>query len=255
MVTVSQKDFKIFDLTLPLFYDEDRAFVPNTVTGVFAKAMRSQEDKIRGKIVFGIGMGVAPLEIYAALALGASKVYGVEIVPAAAELAAQNIKLNGLENRVIPYQGSLFDPLKGKKAQMIINDASGLADIISYGSKYYPQEVPTGGPDGADVVTQLLAQAPAYLDKTGYLMFAVTGDLSDSKKIMDAANSSFSKIESILAIDIPMVASQIRDIQAKYAAENRQVPDFFQKLLNDPSKQKGSGVKWHGEIYLASQPK
>lgn len=67
--------------------------------------------KIKGKVVIDVGANVGVFSIYAAI-LNAKKVYAFEPVPETYMMLKENIKLNNLENVIIPINKALGDKEK-----------------------------------------------------------------------------------------------------------------------------------------------
>lgn len=95
-----------------------------------------------GTRVLDVGTGSGILSLAAAM-LGAASVVAVEVDPVAVEVARKNVSLNGLEDRIRVYQGSLeligeegiptgFDlVLANIIANVIIDLARGLHDVLA----------------------------------------------------------------------------------------------------------------------------
>ena len=74
-----------------------------------------------GDTVMDIGSGSGILSFVAAK-LGARKVYGTELNERAVGVATRNAELLGVNDRVEFRHGSLFEPLKGLRANVVIGD-------------------------------------------------------------------------------------------------------------------------------------
>ncbi len=177
--------FKIGAHELTLQVSPNEAFVPTQTTQKIAEAVQIPQ----GGTVLDLGCGVGPLSIYAALS-GAKHVYAVDIVPEAVELARENVRRAGVQDKVTVFCGDLFAPVKGMKFDVIVNDVSGIAERAARVSPWYPPNIPTGGADGTEVVTRVLSEAPSYLKPGGVLYFA-TSTLSDVPKILRHAAATF----------------------------------------------------------------
>jgi len=120
-------------------------FVPTTTSQCLAEALDIQP----GEIVIDLGCGSGFLSILAAKR-GASKVYAVDIMPQAVALTLRNARRNGVESRIEVFTGSLFEPLPGVQANLVIDDVSGIAEEAARATPWYPPPIPSGGPDGAE---------------------------------------------------------------------------------------------------------
>lgn len=179
---------------IKLKYDKD-VFCPNmSTTRILAKKMQVPQ----GGTVLDIGCGVGPIAITAAKK-GAGKVYAIDMMEEACELARENVILNGVEDRVEVLCGDLYRPLEGTglKFDAIYDDVSGIADDVARISGWYPEQVPTGGPDGTGPTVRMLEGAPRYLAEDGFVLFPVLS-LARREQIMECARRTFSRLEEVL---------------------------------------------------------
>ena len=117
--------------------------------GVFAPTRTSMEVAEGivvhpGDTVIDVGSGSGVLSFVAAR-LGAGRVFGTDINPRAIEVARHNADLLGLADAVDFRQGSLFEPLDGIRANVVIGDVSGIPHIIAEASDWFPGGF-SGGP-------------------------------------------------------------------------------------------------------------
>ncbi len=224
-----------------LYVSPGESFMPNATTRLFSKAIEIE----KGDIVFDIGSGTGPLAIWAAKE-SSSKVYAVEIVEQQCELIRENIKLNNVEDKVEIFQGSLFDPIpKGLKADVIMADASGIANSPARILGYYSQHVPAGGENGAEVLLSALDIGGNYLNldnPRARFYFPVAIGLSNARLIMDKARQRFGKLEKKIDVKFPITPEERELILA-----NR--PGKYIKIGKS-----GSKYIWKGRIYEATLP-
>jgi methylase of polypeptide subunit release factors len=238
---------RVIDPPLQLFTSA-QAFRPNPTTVRFARAVTIE----RGETVFDIGTGIGPLAIKAAMA-GAGRVVAVDPVDRHCELARANAARYGLEDTIRVYQGRYFEPfetqpeLRGLKADVIIADVSGIADAVARALGWYGPEVPTGGPDGSDVLVETLTQAPRFLAPGGRLYFPIAVDLSDAAKVEAAARRSFKRVENSLPRPYVTFPLSPEDIAAIHSAYPEGLPPYI-------NIQPGPRPIWRGQILVASEP-
>ena len=238
----------VCDPPLELYISEN-AFRPNPTTVRFSRTIEFSS----GDVVFDIGTGVGPLAIVAARA-GAARVIAVDPVPMHCELARRNVAKYGLDDRIEVYQGSYFEPfereetLRGLKANVIIGDVSGIATPVAHALGWYPTDVPTGGPDGADVLVNLLNQAGDYLAEGGSVFFPVAVDLSRSDRILEAARARFRTVVNAMqreAIRFPMTDEEVSAVKAAYTGS---LPDFINIQFDRRHF-------WRGQIWRSADPR
>lgn len=173
-------------------------FYPTSTSNLIAKVLEVPE----GSSVLDVGCGVGVLAIYAALK-GAGHVSAVDIMEEACRYARVNAEKNRVGNIVEVYQGDLFDPLPPRKYDVIIDDVSGIADEVARLSSWFPDPVPTGGPDGAKHVVAMLNHVKDYLTNRGVLYLPIAS-LSNAKRILQTAGEIFgTKIEQLTKVDYP----------------------------------------------------
>lgn len=102
----------------------------------------------------------------------------VDLSPEALTLAAENIGLHGVGDRVRAYRGDLFDPLPRDACYDLILSNPPYITTAEYAAlpAEYAHEPKLGleaGADGLDVALKLLRDAPAYLSPNGLLIVEV----------------------------------------------------------------------------------
>jgi release factor glutamine methyltransferase len=212
-------------------------FQPNTTTIQLAKLMND----LQGKTVLDLGCGSGPIAIMAALS-GAEKVYAVDIMEEACEIASRNARHNGVEERIEIRCGDLFEPIQGIQFDLIINDVSGMADEVSRISPWYPEQIPTGGPDGTEPTVRMLREAPNYLKDDGYMYFPVLS-LACSRVILNAAREAFGeKVYKVASKIIPFCKELQMNIELLFRLRDEGIITFTQKR---------SRYIWNLDIYKA----
>ncbi len=238
----------VCDPPLELYISED-AFRPNPTTVRFSRTIEISS----GDVVFDIGTGIGPLAIVAARA-GAARVIAIDPVPMHCGLARRNVAKYGLDDRIEVYQGSYFEPfereetLRGLKANVIVGDVSGIATPVAHALGWYSPDVPTGGPDGAEVLVSFLNQAGDYLAEGGTVFFPVAVDLSRGERILEAARARFRIVVNAMRREtthFPMTDEEVRAVKAAY---NGSQPDFI-------NIQSGRRRFWRGQIWRSADPR
>ena len=164
-------------------------FVPTSTSQFMAEAVNVQP----GEVVIDLGCGSGFLSILAAKR-GAAKVYAVDVMPQAAELTRRNAKRNGVASRIEVFTGSLFDPIPGVKADLVIDDVSGIAEDVARATPWYPPAIPSGGSDGAGPTVTMLTEASGHLLPNGRLVFPVLS-LENEQRVLDAAHQFFATLQ------------------------------------------------------------
>jgi release factor glutamine methyltransferase len=215
----------------------DGIFEPNLTTRMLADIIQVP----RGGRVLDLGCGVGPLAIYAAKC-GAAEVVAIDIMPEACDYARANAELNGVADRVRVMQGSLFEPVAGQRFDLIIDDVSGMAESVSRISPWYPETIPSGGPDGTQLTIDMLSRARDYLKEKGQLYFPVLS-LADSQKILQTARAIFqNQIEFVTDKWIPFCEEFKARLPDMESLREEGLIDYVSKR---------SRHLWHLEIFRA----
>jgi SAM-dependent methyltransferase len=157
-----------------------------------------------GETVIDVGSGSGVLSFVAAR-LGAAKVFGSEINARAVELASRSASLLGLSHATDFRQGSLFEPLAGIRANVVIGDVSGVPDDIAAATDWFPGGF-SGGPTGAEVPVAMLERARDHLAPGGRL-YLPTGSIQDEQTVLRAARRIFGgRIQQLRERMLPLPA-------------------------------------------------
>jgi len=140
-------------------------------------------DSLGTVLEIGLGSGA----ITAALArerLGCSFA-AVELSPAAAQIAEQNLVKLGVRDRVEVLAGDLYEPVPRRRFDFIVSNPPYVSET-DYGSlmadvrDFEPKLALTAGTDGLSVIRRLVAGAPSHLTDTGILAFEHGFDQQDA---------------------------------------------------------------------------
>lgn len=164
-------------------------FIPTTTSELMAETLAIQP----GDVVIDLGCGSGFFSVLAAKR-GASRVYAVDIMPRAVALTLRNAERNGVADHVEAYTGSLFEPIRDVRADLVIDDVSGVAEEAARATPWYPASIPSGGPDGAESTVAMLTQAARHLLPNGRLVFPVLS-LANEQRILAEAKRVFGEIQ------------------------------------------------------------
>jgi SAM-dependent methyltransferase len=183
----------------------------------------------------GCGSGVLA---FVAAKLGAAKVYGVDLSHRAVEAAKDNAKRLGLEQVCEFREGDLLEPVRDVEATVLIGDVSGIPDDIAAESGWF-DEVPSGGPTGAELPTKFVRSIGDTLAYGGRL-YLPTGTIQYEVPILEAAREVFGdNMRSIVEREFPLP-----DLVAKSKAVTQMVKDGLVSF-----RQRGSRWLWQLRIW------
>ena len=202
----------------------EQVFVPTLVTKVLAEALVIEPNTE----ILDLGCGVCPLGIFAAKK-GAQSVTCIDIMSEACTLALNNASLNGVGEKVEVIRSDLFEAIKGRQFDLIIDDVSGIAEEIARISSWYPEPIPTGGIDGTVTVLRMLDEVKEYL-KPGGKLYLPVASLSCLPRIVQRARKLFgSNLELIVDRMIPFSPELYGSREKLERLRKEGIIDFSQK--------------------------
>jgi SAM-dependent methyltransferase len=216
-------------------------FAPSHTSRTLAEALEIQP----GDTVIDVGCGSGVLSFVAAR-LGAGHVYGVDLSPAAIEVAQRNATLLGLEDRVEFRVGDLFEPVRGIQADVVIGDVSGIPDEIAEVSGWFP-DGRAGGPTGAELPAAMLESLRDNgCLRTGGLLYLPTGTIQAEGLILEVARRIFgaANLQSLLEREFPLP-----DVVAKSKAVARMMKEGILHL-----HARGSRLLWRLQVWRCEMP-
>jgi release factor glutamine methyltransferase len=169
-------------------------FQPTYTSELFIQALHKHPPKPGRFLDLGCGCGIVGIAA-ARMGLVRGALHGSDLSPKAAAVAAANARAQGIE--MDGRSGSLLEPWKGMKFDVIVDDISGISYDVAKISPWFEGGVPCEtGSDGTELTTAILDEVGAYLEPGGVLYFPVIS-LSAAPKIMDAAHCAFSRVERV----------------------------------------------------------
>ena len=208
-------------------------FSPTTTSRTLADALEIRPDDT----VVDVGCGSGVLAFVAAK-LGARKVYGCDLSAPAVEAARRNAERLGLQDVCEFRQGNLLEPVRDVRASVVIGDVSGIPDELAKVSGWF-EDVPAGGPTGAELPRRLLETLGDTLERGGRL-YLPTGTLQDENAIISAARKIFGdNMEQVLEREFPLP-----DLVAKAQATARLMKEGLLNL-----HKRGSRMLWSLRVW------
>lgn len=183
-------------------------FKPSSTSRVLADAMRVEE----GDTVLDVGCGCGVLS-FAAARMGASRVVGCDVSPAAVNCATFNAQELGLAEVTDFRCGSLFEPVPDVRADVVIADVSGVPDAIASATGWFP-DGRGGGPTGAELPVAMLDGIMDHIAPRGSV-YLPTGTIQNESVVLQAAQRVFGdKMRAVASRDFPLpeVVTRARDV-------------------------------------------
>lgn len=222
-----------------LFETAKDVFYPTDTSNLLIEACKLAISSPKKILDLGCGCGYVGITL-AKYNLCKGPLFASDISKKAIALVEKNARKISVE--YVARCGSLFEPWRGEKFDIIVDDISGVADDIAKISSWYPPGVDcNAGRDGTGWITQVIEQSRQYLTEGGMLIFPLLS-LSNEEKILQ-----------ILKITYPLYELVIkRDWFLPNEIANRS--DILMPLINDGSlrcqKKFGRWV-WSTYIYRA----
>lgn len=161
------------------FYVDERAIVPRSFIAHWLLEAGSpwiaQSRRVRRVLDLCTGSGC--LAILAALAFPRALVEAVDISRESLQVARRNIRAYALSGRVRLHRGDLFEPLAERRYDLIVAnppyvDRRAMRRLTpEYAAE--PAVALEAGSDGLRVISRILAQAQAHLERRGLLVMEV----------------------------------------------------------------------------------
>ncbi len=168
-----------------------------------------------GRTAADIGTGSGCIAISLAAGLPEAVIYAIDSSDAAFKIAGENAELNGVAGRVRLLRGDLFGPLAqaglAGGLDLIVSNPPYIPSVDIPGLQaevgFEPLQALDGGPDGLDIVREIIRQAPEYLKPGGGLLietgFGQAGAVRDIVEALPGLEyikyiSDFAGIERVL---------------------------------------------------------
>jgi len=175
-------------------------FTPNATTNLLIQAVKDTIVAPTNLLDLGCGTGVVGIALHLD-GLISTPLYASDLSQSAVHCSRENFVRYGCSADV--RGGSLFEPWFGEKFDVIVDDISGIAQSVADVSPWF-QGVPCDtGEDGADLVVEIIRNAPQYLNEGGYFFFPVLS-LSNVDKLLRVAKEKFAIVERVGRQDWPL---------------------------------------------------
>ncbi|NND92817.1 MAG: 50S ribosomal protein L3 N(5)-glutamine methyltransferase [Granulosicoccus sp.] len=159
------------------FLSDQRALVPRSPLAEFiTEDFFGLLDDVTAPRILDLCTGGGCIAIACAHARKDAQVDASDLSDSALELAGENVRLHGLQDRVTLLHGSLFEPITERYALIISNPPYVNAQDLSEMPAEFTHEPMMGlaaGEDGLDLVHLMLRDASRYLEPGGLLVVEV----------------------------------------------------------------------------------
>ena len=127
----------------------------------------------RDLVIADVGTGCGAIAINLAIHLPHARIFALDITDGALDVASYNVRAHNVADRVTLGKGDLLEPLEEPVDLIVANLPYIPTDRIASLQpeiQWEPGQALDGGPQGLDLITRLLAQAPAKLKEQGIIL-------------------------------------------------------------------------------------
>lgn len=170
-------------------------FAPTATTNFLINAVLSYcnvDTNYESVLDLGCGSGIVGLILSKKLDI--KKIYASDFSIPAIENTKKNFKYHQISGNI--RYGSLLDPWKNEKFDLIVNDISGISSIVAKLSPWFKDVPCESGEDGTDLTIKVLNKVNDHLKPGGLLFFPIIS-FSNVKKIEAFAKEKFTDIKLI----------------------------------------------------------
>ncbi len=155
---------------------DERVLVPRPETELLVDLALSAAERLtdgRSLRVADIGTGSGAIAVAVATNLPWAHIWAVDLSAAALSVAQANVRRYELEDRITLLHGNGLAPLPGPVDLLLTNPPYTILSAVDENvRRHEPHLALDGGPDGLEVIRELLAAAPGYL-RAGTLLMEI----------------------------------------------------------------------------------
>ena len=176
-----------------LYFDKG-VFKPTGTTSFLLNAFFLKNKKIFNKKILDLGCGSGIISVIINDKFNKNKIHASDLSKNSAKCCVANFKKYKIDG--IVKKGSLLNPWKNYKFDIIINDISGISSEVAKKSNWFKNVPSSTGIDGTKLTISIIKNSKFFLEKNGKLILPIIS-LSDTKKILDMAKKNFNKVKTI----------------------------------------------------------
>ncbi len=184
--------------------EDKKVFTPNATTSLLVESTLKILKKKSDILDLGCGTGYVGLTVAKRIKFN-NNYHFSDLSKKAINLCRKNAQKNNI--KIFAKSGSMYEPWKGKKFDLIIESISAIAKKVADISPWYKNGIPCDcGEDGTELVNEVLKVTKKYLNKNGRLIFPIV-TLSNKNKILKTARKNFKTVKLLISKDWPLPKS------------------------------------------------
>lgn len=210
---------------IELLYDR-KCFVPTATSDFIIDSCINNFNSANNLLDLGCGIGVVGLTLSSFMNI--KNLYSSDVSIESIEYCKINSKKHKIINDV--RHGSLFDPWKNNKFDLIVNDISGISEEIANISPWFQFAPCDSGSDGLKLTMKIIEQSKNHLTKKGNIIFPVIS-LSDHVKLLKFAQRKFKSLKRLSSNNwfLPDEMSKKYDVKLK-SLKNKGLINYDEKF-------------------------
>ncbi len=213
-------------------------FTPTGTSKVLIKAA-GEFIKQPGKLLdLGCGCGVVGISLQQ-LGLIEGSLYVSDLSQKAVDCVETNAKQYNCP--IVAKCGPLFEPWKEEKFDYIVDDVSGVSDIVAKISPWFDNVPCDSGMDGTELIVQVIQEAHRHLNPFGKLFFPVVS-FSNADKILKVAHQNFSQVVRLAHEEWPLPHEMNQHVALLKKLQEKGVIQITEKF---------GLVLWFTDVYVA----
>ncbi len=186
------------------FKCDRRALVPRPETEILTEKAIELLREMAAPLVADIGTGSGNIAIALAQNLPQTKVIATDASEVVLSLAAENVELHGLQERITLRRGNLFaafapderfDLIISNPPYIRVSEYSGLMPEVK---DFEPPQALIASEDGLSIIRTIIEEAPKHLKKSGWLIIEFGIDHAEPIKAIAAQTQRYSEPEIII---------------------------------------------------------